>query len=100
MLHAFSKSESYEVWAERVRVYEYGYAMKRIVKGHALENILEEMSTRIAQKMLHPLYIIIKDSVDTKFNINDNKHEYNEIYLKHVLPAADHIDDQLFDNTK
>jgi len=49
-----------EDWAERVRKFEYGYALQQLAKGQDLNLVLEAMAMRIQQKILHPILIEIK----------------------------------------
>ncbi len=51
-----------EEWAERVRKFEYGYALQQLAKGQDLNVVMEAMSSRIQQKILHPIIMAIKDS--------------------------------------
>lgn len=53
-------NESIEDWAERVRKFEYGYALQQLAKGQDLNTVMEAMSVRIQQKILHPIIIEIK----------------------------------------
>ena len=48
--------ESYESWCQRVKMYEHGFALQRLAKGENIEIIMEDMSRRIEEKLLHPLY--------------------------------------------
>lgn len=51
-----------EQWAERVWQYEYQHALKAIRSGADPEEVMLEMSKRIAKKMLHPIIVEIKKS--------------------------------------
>lgn len=55
-------NESIEDWAERVRKFEYGYALQQLAKGHDLNLVMEAMAIRIQQKILHPIIVEIKKS--------------------------------------
>lgn len=50
-----------EDWAERVRLYEYEYAMQNLAKGHDLNVVMEVMATRISKKLMHPIISAIKN---------------------------------------
>lgn len=54
-----------EQWAERVWQYEYQHALKAIRAGADTEEVMLEMSKRIAKKMLHPVFLEIKKSKNT-----------------------------------
>lgn len=58
-------NEFMEQWAERVWQYEYQHALKAIRAGADTEEVMLEMSKRIAKKMLHPVFLEIKKSKNT-----------------------------------
>lgn len=88
--------ESYSQWVERVRVFEYEYALQEISKGHDVNLVMEAMSARMMKKMLHPLIIAIKESQHTEYDAAAEKASYFE-KMKGWHPAADHVEGQLFD---
>lgn len=55
----------YDVWAEQVRVAEYLYAVRMIKGGADVETVIEMMSHRILQKMLHPVMLAITANAPT-----------------------------------
>lgn len=63
---SYDPNESFESWCERVRQFELEYARSLIAKGQDLNLVLEAMSARIQQKILHPVLLEIKNSVDLK----------------------------------
>lgn len=91
--------ESFESWAERARMYEQGFAMQRIAKGEDVETVMQDMTRRLTDKLMHPIYRAIKDSVITEFDAEKSRREYEEKYLKFRKPIADHVDGVLFDNS-
>lgn len=87
--------ETYESWAKRVQMYEYGVALQQIALGKDFNQTLEQMAERISQKMLHPT---IKTLRDTKINEEEfaaSKKSYEENYIKRYGPKADHISDDV-----
>ena len=62
------QGENYASWASRARLYEYGLALQKIAQGQDPEQVLEEMSRRLLDKLLHPIY---KDFDEDKFDEND-----------------------------
>lgn len=83
--------ETYENWAKRVQMYEYGVALQQVAQGKDFNQILEQMSERISQKMLHP---IIKTLRDTRINQEDfaaSKKSYEENYIKKYGSKPDHM---------
>lgn len=89
------KDESYEQWVERVRLFEYGMALQKIAKGENIETVLDEMSKRISQKLLHPLIETIKDSYQIDYDPLIARKNYEENYLKYSNRVADHMNDVL-----
>jgi hypothetical protein len=64
---SYNPNETFEQWCERVRQYELEYARSCIAKGDDINLVLEAMSARIQQKILHPVLLEIKGSVDKKY---------------------------------
>lgn len=95
-----NEGESYESWSERVRMYEHGWAMQRIAEGQPPEKVLEEMGERIMQKLLHPIFKAIRETSTTDYDAEKSRKEYEEKYLKHHTPVADHVEGQIFDNNE
>lgn len=86
--------ESYEDWAQRCQMYEHGHALQRIAEGEDPNRVLEDMSKRLMEKLLHPVYKMIQDSHITKM-LDDSRARYEENYIKRIGPKADHILDDL-----
>ena len=91
------EDESYEAWCNRVQMYEHGWAMQRIAEGDPIEQVMEQMSKRIMQKIMHPVYLDIKQSVGNNYDSEQAKADYAEKYLKNRAPVADHVEGQIFD---
>ena len=92
------ENESYESLANRVRMYEHGYAMQRIAQCENTDKVLEEMATRLLEKLLHPLYGEIKEATAQNYDAEQSKKEYTEKYLNlRGNPVADQIDGEIFD---
>ena len=92
-----NEGESYESWCNRVQLYEHGWAMQRIAEGDDVEQVMEQMSKRIMQKIMHPVYLDIRKSAGSDYNPEQSKSAYAEKYLKNRTLVADHVDGQLFD---
>lgn len=88
--------ESYEQWIERVRIFEYGYALQQIAKGQDPIVVMEAMSARMMKKMLHPIMLAIKESTISNYDPVKSRLDYEEKYLKNRVPVADHVDGQIF----
>lgn len=88
--------ESYESWANRVRMFEHGIALQDIAQGKDPDVVMERMSRRIMDKLMHPVYISMKDEVKAK-DIEESKQSYKEKYLDRSSPKADHVEGHLFD---
>lgn len=83
--------ESYESWCKRVQMYEHGNAMMRIAQGDNADEVMESMSRRIMDKLLHPLYLAIRESADTTVDMEELKRGYTEKMEKRGL-VADHVE--------
>lgn len=90
------EGESYESWCHRVGMYEHGRAMQQIAEGKDVDKILEEMSRRITEKLMHPIFVQLKKST-VAGDAAASKQRYKEQYLMKNLPKADHVDGQEFD---
>ena len=85
--------ESKEDWAKRVQQYEHGRALQRIAQGDPIELVLEDMSKRITQKLLHPFIQDLKDRHKTEYDAEASRQHYKEVYLDKTSPAADQVSD-------
>lgn len=81
--------ESYEQWSERVCAFELAHARKELAKGVPTEEVLDWMSKRINQKLLHPVITSIKNK-PVEFDVEASKKAYEEAYLNKNGPKADH----------
>ena len=85
------ENESYDAWVERVHLFEHGHALQRIAKGDNHETIVEEMSIRMMNKLMHPLYKVIRDTPKSNFDLEESKRNYYEHYLKTNKAKSDHV---------
>lgn len=90
-------NESMEEWAKRVQQFEYGYALQQLANGADVYLVMEAMSSRITEKLMHPIFTAINDSVKqtVEYNIAESTDHYKKEYLDRVRPAPDHIKDDL-----
>jgi glutamyl-tRNA reductase len=84
--------ESFEDWAKRVQQYEYGHALQRLAEGNDIDTVFEAMAMRIQQKLMHPIFIAIKNK-PIDFDIEASKKAYEEAYLNKNGPKPDHLTD-------
>ena len=89
-----NEGESYESWCERVRMYEYGWAMQEIAQGKDVEKTLEQMSRRIIDKLMHPIFKAITNA-KTPYDSEAGKQAYIDQYINKIPRASDHIDDTI-----
>ena len=89
----YNPKESLEQWAERVRMHEYGEALKQIANGQDVDIVMESMSVRIMEKLKHPLLKEIKDWGKTTYDATLSKENYKKNYLDKTKPVADHMND-------
>ena len=83
--------ESMESWANRVSMFEKGRAMQRIAQGEDVEKVMEDMSRRITEKLIHPVLKAISQQEISNFDSEKSSREYKE-KMKNVARAADHVD--------
>jgi glutamyl-tRNA reductase len=93
--------ETYESWCKRVEMFEQGNAMMQIAQGRDVDQVMEEMSRRIMDKLLHPIYKAIRESNNTSvYNSEESKQSYLD-KMKKRGEVADHVtDDSLDTNTE
>lgn len=91
-----SEGETYKSWLDRARMYEQGLAMQRIAQGESPEKVLEDLSRRLTEKMLHPVYKFLLEGSEMTFNAEESRKTYEEI-MKYHKPVADQVDGNLFD---
>jgi glutamyl-tRNA reductase len=85
--------ETYESWAKRVQMYEYGVALQQIAQGKDIDEVMGQMASRISQKMLHPIIKALQSNSEiTAETLAQSKTQYNEAYAKRG-PVADHVVD-------
>jgi len=84
--------ESYQSWAERVRMFEHGRAMQRVAQGEEIILVMEDMARRIVDKMLHPIYRTLHTIPE--IDLEESRRTYHET-MSSVGPAADHVDDTI-----
>ena len=53
-------NETDEEWLKRVQLHEYGRALQQLAAGMPVEEIMEKMSDRIVNKVIHSKIISIK----------------------------------------
>jgi glutamyl-tRNA reductase len=82
--------ESYEQWVERVSAFELAHARKELANGVPVDEVLDWMSKRINQKLLHPVITSIKNK-PIDFDIEASKKAYEEAYLRKNSPKPDHL---------
>jgi glutamyl-tRNA reductase len=85
------EGETYANWVERVRLYEQGYALQRVAKGDDHETIVEEMSIRMMDKLMNPVYKAIRDLHKNNFDAEKSKQAYYDKYLSKHRPKSDHV---------
>lgn len=86
-----SNNELYEEWCYRARMFEHGVAMQRIAQGEDVELVLEEMTTRLLAKMMHPLFGLAKEEIVNDYDPVKSREEYRRLYLDKMSPVADHV---------
>ena len=86
--------ETYESWCKRVEMYEHGNAMMQVAQGKDIEQVMETMSRRIMDKLLHPIFKAIRESVNTDFDQEKSRETY-KLQMEKRGAVADHILDEI-----
>jgi hypothetical protein len=60
-----------------------------------VDDVMESMSKKISQKLLHPLIESIKESHPNNYDPLIARKNYEENYLGKINPVADHMNDVL-----
>jgi hypothetical protein len=89
----YKPNESIEEWADRVRMFEYGEAIKQIANGQDVNVVMEAMSVRIMEKIKYPLLKQIKEWGTSTYDATVAKENYKKNYLDKTKPVADHMND-------
>lgn len=93
----YTPNETYESWANRVRMFEHGCALQRIAKGESVDQVLEDMSRKIMEKLMHPVIKHIQEVNTTDYDPEESRKNYEESYLKKYGPKADHVLEEKID---
>lgn len=78
----FTPGETLESWAERVYCFELEYARHEISLGKSPDEVLEQMSKRITEKMMHPIREQIRNNPPA-FDVEESRKRYTEIMSGH-----------------
>jgi hypothetical protein len=84
------EGENFESWSRRVEMYEKGVALQRIAEGEDELQVMKEMSRRITQKLMHPIFKMLHDP-KIPFDIVKHRQKYKES-LNGKTSTADHVD--------
>jgi hypothetical protein len=80
--------ETFEAWAERVRMFERGHAYKALANDVDIDTVMDAMSKRIMNKLLH--YAILQLQVPINYNNELSRQEYFKI-METKSRGADHV---------
>ena len=83
--------ETMESWANRVQMFEKGHAMQRIAQGDDIEQVMDDMSRRVKDKLMHPVLKSFDQPKMSNAAVNESRKRYEEI-MKNVAKAPDHVD--------
>lgn len=85
------QNELYEDWCQRSRQHELDRAIKLLNKDALVEEILDNMSQRLLNKLMDPLYEIILNEISVGYDTEKSQLEYKNSYLDKVDPVPDHV---------
>lgn len=83
-------NEPFDEWSEKVRKFELERAMRLLAKGKDKEEVIEEFSKRMTDKLLHPLYPALFKPVG--YDSEESRKRYIETMKKRGA-IADHVSD-------
>jgi glutamyl-tRNA reductase len=83
--------ETFESWANRVEMFEKGRALQELARGRDIEIVIEEMSRRIVDKMMSPVFKAIRESSKIDFDMAKSRAHY-ETLIKSKGLSSDHVD--------
>ena len=83
--------ETFESWAHRVRIYEYGVALKKVATGMDVNLVMEDMGRRIVDKLKHHVIAVMKEQFQVTYDPVESQRMYREEYLERKPPAPDHM---------
>lgn len=89
----YNPDETLESWMSRVESHELELAKKKIAKGIPVDEVLERMAKNIANKMLHPVIVNLMEHGPDLEKFEISKKQYEDMYLKKVPRASDHVSD-------
>jgi glutamyl-tRNA reductase len=69
---------------------ELTHAKKLLAKGVLPDQVLEVLSKRLSQKLLHPILTAIKNN-NNNYNAEESKKRYEENYLNKRNKSAEHV---------
>lgn len=92
----YNPDESYEKWAERVKMFEQGHALQRIAKGEPTDKVLEDMARRMIDKLMHPIItnlerISPETQAEIAKEVERGRISYQKNYIDRISPRADHV---------
>lgn len=91
MQQRINPDESFEDWVARVREFELAAALKDLAHHENAQDILEQMSRKIINKIMHPIKLAWLENEVHEYNRDGSRFDYDEYYIKRFAPKADHI---------
>lgn len=88
--------ETYESWCKRVEMFEHGNAMMQVAQGKDIDQVMEDMSRRIVDKLMHPIFKAIRESANNNYDSEKSKEDYKRQIEKRGA-VADHVTDESID---
>ena len=87
----YNPNEKYANWVEQVKEHELELAKLQLKKAQDIDLVLESMSSRITEKLLHPLFKKIEQEYAQQSKSESDQYQQN--YLSKIPPRADHMED-------
>ena len=94
----YKQGETLESWGDRVRLYEYGYALQELANGKDTQEVMATMAKRITDKMMHPILVTMNNkdlSESDRIALEESRNRYQREYLDRFGVKPDHILDDV-----
>lgn len=82
---------------DKIVEHELVLAKRNLTKGQDTDQVLEQLCYRLLQKLKHSIIKDIQQQVAGTYDSKKDLENYQNNYINKIGPAADHVDENLFD---
>lgn len=87
------KSEEFNQWVERVTAEEMKKFQRALSRGEDMDKLLEQYSENISKKIMHYIFLELKESAKQDYDLAKDIESYNKNYLSKTTRPNDHVSD-------